>query len=210
MATIILIRHGENNAIGKKLTGRLPGVHLNEAGRAQAQHLAEALAEIPIKAVYTSPLERTLETAEPIADIHNLSVEVSPSLLEIDFGEFQGVEMKELGKKKFWKALHDDPTQVRLPGGENYTEAQNRLVQGVLQINSQHNEKDTVVCVSHCDSIRLIVSYFLGQPLENFHRINIAPASLSVLYLQAERIFFGPINYTCEFPDFSEKPKNNS
>ncbi len=204
MATILLIRHGQNNTIGKTLTGRLPGVHLNEAGKVQAQRLSEALAGIPIKAVYASPLERTLETAEPIAEVQDLSVEVFPSLLEIDFGEFQGEEMKELGKKKFWKSLHDDPTQVRFPGGENYTEAQNRLVEGVLQINNQYDDKDTVVCVSHCDSIRLIVSYFLGQPLKNFHRINIAPASISVLYLQAERIAFGPINFTLEFPDFSE------
>ena len=90
MAIFYLIRHGNNDLLGEKLAGRLPGVHLNQAGREQAERLAQALGDKPIKAVYASPLERTLETAQPIAAVHHLEVHNSPALLEIDFGDWSG------------------------------------------------------------------------------------------------------------------------
>lgn len=203
MTEIMLIRHGKNDTLGKTLTGRLPGVHLNEAGRTQAQRLAEALADFPVKAVYASPLERTLETAESIAGAHNLSVEVLPSLMEIDFGEWQGVDITTLKSQRLWKIVHENPEQMRFPGGEDFMEAQTRIVEGLLDLDKNYHKEDVVVCVSHGDAIRLAVTYFLGLPLANFHRIRISPASITVLFLQDGEVSFGAINYTFPFLDLS-------
>lgn len=196
MATILLIRHGHNDTIGNTLAGRLPGVHLNEDGLEQARCLAEELADLPIKAVYASPLERTMETAEPIARVHALNVEEIPSLIEIDFGEWQGEKIKTLKESKLWKIIHEHPNHVSFPSGENFPDAQSRIIEGLLHLDSQYDENDIVVCVAHSDVIRLAVAYFLALPLKNFHRIKIFPASITVLHLDQGEVSFGPINYT--------------
>lgn len=200
MTVILLIRHGHNDLLSDKLVGRLPGVHLNQAGRQEANRLGEILAESPIEAVFASPLERTQETAEPIAGRHGLEVQTLPALIEMDFGEWQGEKIENLKEKKLWKDIHERPSIIRFPGGEDYTTAQERVVQGLLKLSTQYNEKDVLVCVAHGDVIRLAVTHFLGVPLDDFHRIHISPASISVLYLHQGKASFGPINYTEKFP----------
>ena len=120
MASLFLIRHGQNDAVGKTLVGRLPGVHLNEAGHTQAGRLAQMLIDHPIKAVYASPLERTQETAQPIADLHGLPILTSPALIEINFGDWQGLGIERLAQQALWKTIQDNPSQVRFPGGESF------------------------------------------------------------------------------------------
>ena len=200
MAILFLIRHGHNDSVGKKLTGRLPGVHLNAEGQAQAQKLAEALADLEIKAVIASPLERAQETAEPIAKTHNLTVETLTDLLEIDFGKWQGRTFKQLKRLKLWKKVQKAPSEVRFPDGESFSEAQERVAKGLIALSEQYGEKEKVVCVAHSDVIRLAVAYFLGLPLDHFQRIRIAPASISILFLHEGNGFFGPINHSFDFP----------
>jgi len=205
MTTFLLIRHGQNDLLEKKLAGRLPDVHLNPKGREQAQRLSEVLSALPIKAVYASPLERAQETAEPIARSHGLLVETLPALLEINFGGWQGKKIKRLKKRRLWKAVQRKPSAVRFPDGESFTEAQDRIVEGLCSLSAHDKEKDLVVCVAHSDVIRLAVAYFLGLPLDNFQRIHIATASITVLHLDEGKASFGPINYTINFPAFPHK-----
>ena len=200
MAILFLIRHGHNDSVGKKLAGRLPDVHLNAEGQAQAQKLAEELANLDIKAVVASPLERAQETAEPIARSHDLAVETLPDLLEIDFGQWQGRSFKQLRRLKLWKKVQETPGQVRFPDGESFAEAQDRVAQALISLSQQYGEKERVVCVAHSDVIRLAVAYFLGLPLDHFQRLRIAPASISVLFLHEGKGFFGPINHSFDFP----------
>lgn len=205
MAVLLLIRHGENDMVGKKLAGRLPDVHLNENGKAQTLRLAAELAVLHIKAVYTSPLERAQETAEPIARVQGLPVETLPALLEIDFGNWQGKNLKQLKHGKLWKIVQGSPGEFRFPDGESFAEAQTRVVAGLVALSEKYEEKDLVICVAHSDVIRLAVAHFLGMSLDNFQRVRISPASVTVLFLHESKAFFGPIDHTFEFPQFHEK-----
>jgi len=199
MAVFLLVRHGHNDMIGKKLAGRLPDVHLNQEGQAQANRLAETLANLPIMAVFTSPLERAVETAQPIAHAHDLPVKILPELMEIDFGKWEGENLDKLKHGRVWKHVQGKPSEFMFPGGESFSEAQDRVVNGLLSISQAFSEKEMVVVTSHSDVIRLAVAHFLGLPLDNFQRIRILPASVTVLYLNGDQAFFGPINYTFEF-----------
>lgn len=199
MATFLLVRHGENDMIGKKLAGRIPDVHLNEKGQAQARQVAAGLAALKIKAVYASPLERAQETAEPIARVQGVDVQTLPELLEIDFGEWEGKSLAKLKSGRHWKIVQGSPSTFRFPGGESFAEAQARVAAGLLQLSEQYEEQDLVVCAAHSDIIRLAVAYFLQLPLDHFQRIRIRPASVSVLFLNGGQGYFGPINYTFEF-----------
>lgn len=201
MAKFLLIRHGQNDLVANKLAGRLPGVHLNEAGHAQAQRLATLLADLPIKAVYSSPLERAQETALPIAQTHNLDIRTLPELIEMDYGRWQGKRLKALQRRKLWKTIQAQPSQVCFPQGERFVDAQERVVAGITALSQEYDQKDWVACVSHCDVIKLLVAHFLGLPLDNFQRIQIATASVSVLFLHEGKAFFGPINRTLDFPE---------
>jgi probable phosphomutase (TIGR03848 family) len=196
MALLLLIRHGHNDLVGKKLAGRLPGVHLNQTGQCQARRLAAELAGFSIRSVIASPLERAQETAAPIALVHGLSVEVLPELMEIDFGAWQGKSLKQLKRRKLWKDIQDHPSKVCFPDGESFSEAQSRVTEGLLRLSEKYGEKDQIVCVSHSDVIKLAVAYFLDMSLDNFQRLQITPASVTFLFLHQGNVSFGPINHT--------------
>ncbi len=204
MTIFLLIRHGQNDLLGNSLAGRLPGVHLNEAGRQEAERLGEILSSYPINAVYASPLARAQETAAPIAARQGLAVESLPALIEIDFGDWQGKTFEELKKQALWDQVHKQPSAIRFPNGEGFADARDRVVGGLIKLSRQYDEKDIVICVAHGDVIRLTVAHFLNVSLDNFHRIRISPASISVLHLNEEHVFFGPINYTDQFPQLSK------
>ena len=105
MAIILLIRHGENDWVGKKLAGRLPGVHLNQNGLNQAKGLAATLQNLPIKAIYSSPLERAMETAQPLADVKKMEISICENLSEINFGGWQGKSIKQMRSLKLWESV---------------------------------------------------------------------------------------------------------
>ena len=163
MGTLILVRHGENDWTRKnKLAGKIPGVHLNEAGHRQAQAAAQRLAALPIKAVYSSPLTRCAETAAYIADTHRLTILFIDDLAEVEYGEWEGEKIKKLAKKPLWRA-----------------------VQAIEEIAARH-EKETVVVVSHADVIRLLLAHYLGVHIDLFQRLVISPASASMLHLSPD------------------------
>ncbi len=184
MPTFLLIRHGENEYVAKgRLAGRLPGVHLNENGKKQADAVAKAFAKAPIKAVYSSPMERCMETAQPLAAALDLEIVPRVGLIEVDFGEWQDKTLKQLRRRKLWKVVQANPSRMQFPGGETFANAQQRIVQDVETLTQEHDPKDLIACFSHSDLIKLVVSYYLGQPVDLFQRIMIAPASISTLHL---------------------------
>jgi len=182
MPLLLLIRHSNNDHLQQgRMAGRLPGVHLNERGRAQAAELVRSLADVPIKAIYSSPLERAVETAAPLAQAKGLEIQIRPGLLETDFGDWQGKSYKQIRRRKLWKTLEDKPSLARFPGGESILEQQTRVVNEIRNILSAHQSKDILALVSHADPIKLAVAHYLGLPLENFQRLEVETSSVTVL-----------------------------
>jgi probable phosphomutase (TIGR03848 family) len=184
MPLFLLIRHGENEYVKSgRLAGRLPGVHLNENGRAQAQGLAEKLTGMKVKAIYSSPLERALETAKPIARALELDILERPGLIETDYGEWQDQKIKGLSRLKLWRRVQSSPSTMRFPGGETFAEAQQRITSELIDLAALSEPKDILVCVSHADPIKLAVAYFIGLPLDLFQRLNASTGSITALQL---------------------------
>ncbi len=196
MPTILLIRHGENDYVKKHLlAGRLHGVNLNEKGRQQALAIAEKLANAPLKAIYSSPLERALQTAEPLAQALGLPVNPRPGLIETDPGEWTGESFKKLARTRAWRAVQSAPSRFRFPGGETFADSQHRICQELQTLAAQHDPKDLVACFSHADPIRLAVAYFIGLPLDMFQRLSVSPGSLTVLHLGETSARLLALNY---------------
>ncbi len=174
MPTLLLIRHGDNEFIARnRLAGRLPGVHLNEKGRQQAQTLAQLLGQTPLSAIYSSPMERAVETAQPLAAALGLEVQIRPQLIELNYGSWQGRSFKQLARIKLWKEVHDNPVGVRFPGGESFVEVQQRVSGELDAIAALHGDDELVACFSHGDVIRLAVAHYLQMPLNAYQRLAI-------------------------------------
>jgi probable phosphoglycerate mutase len=185
MPTVLLIRHGENEFVAKRrLAGRLPGVHLNERGRAQAQALAEALKDVKLSAIYSSPLERALETARPLAAAQGLRIVRRPALAETRLGDWEGKPIRSLQRDKRWRQLQERPAHFRFPGGESMLEQQARLVGEVQALVAKHKPRQAFACVGHADPLKLVIAHYLGLPLDHFQRLMIDTASVSVLNIQ--------------------------
>ena len=208
MPVIYLIRHGENDYVKTgRLAGRLPGIHMNEKGRTQAQTVAEvlgrALPRDQVRAIYSSPLERALETAMPLASIFGLEIIPRTGLIETDYGEWQDKSVKGLRRLKTWKIVQAAPSMFSFPGGESFADSQNRITAEIKDLVGQYELKDIILCVSHADPIKLAIAYFIGLPLDLFQRLQVAPASISGLFinkgasqlltLNADPSFFQPL-----------------
>ncbi len=180
MTTLFLIRHGETSYVGKKLAGWTPGVHLNDQGCKQAEDLAQRLAPVRFAAIYSSPLERTLETAGPLAKSQGLRVRRRDTLGEVRYGDWTGRSLRTLSRTKLWRVVQFNPSNMRFPGGEALRETQVRAV-GEMEVICRDHAKGAVAVFSHGDLIRLCVAHFLGLPLDLFQRIVISPASVTVI-----------------------------
>jgi probable phosphomutase (TIGR03848 family) len=178
---ILLVRHGQTPTTGTLLPGRAPGLHLADAGRAQAEAAAERIAAIPnVDAVYSSPMERARETAAPIAKAVGQRVRSDKSLIECDFGDWTGEELKVLMKRPEWTTVQRSPSTFRFPGGESFTEMQTRIVSGLERVCRTH-PGGVVVCVSHADPIKAAVAHAMGTHIDLFQRIVISTCSISAI-----------------------------
>ncbi len=177
---ILLVRHGRTPTTGEVLPGRAPGLHLSSDGRSQAAAVAERLAGLPVDAIYASPLERAMETAEPTAERTGLPIIAEPGLLECDFGEWTGAALGELYGLPEWRMVQHNPSAFRFPGGESFTGLQNRMVAALEAIRSRHRT-GVVACFSHADPIKAAVAHAVGTHLDLFQRIVISPASVSAV-----------------------------
>ncbi len=200
---ILLIRHGENDWVGaKRLAGRTPVVYLNAPGRQQAAVLANLLGPQPIAAVYSSPLERCMETAQPLATARGLQVLPADDVIEVDYGEWRGGELKELAKKPEWQAVQHYPSQFRFPDGETLREVQFRAVGFIEGLRVSHPNQ-AVAVFSHGDVIRTTVAHYLGTPIDLFQRVAISTASVSVLAFFNQRPMVLAINHLTQLPSLT-------
>ena len=188
---VLLVRHGKTPTTGKVLPGRARGLHLSDEGRAQAEVVAARIGALtgpgragPV-AVYASPLERTHETARPIARQLGLRVRTDRGLLECEFGDWTGAKLSALSKKPEWAQVQRFPSGFRFPGGESFLEMQARITSAIARLVALHPGQ-TVVAVSHADPIKAAVAAAAGTHLDLFQRLNVSPCSVSALaYSQA-------------------------
>lgn len=186
MARLLMIRHAPTPETGRSLTGRLPGHSLSDSGREMAAALGERLASVRLHAIYSSPLERTRETAEAIAarqPARNVPVVNDHiGLLEVDYGDWSGRPLRSLYRLAAWRTVVVAPSRMRFPGGESLLEAQTRAVRTCEDLARRHRGK-TIGVVTHADIIKAAASHYLGQPLDMFNRLAVSPASVTVLDL---------------------------
>jgi probable phosphoglycerate mutase len=185
MTDILLVRHGRNDWVKKnRLAGWIPGVHLDEEGHKQAADAAQRLAHLPIKAVYSSPVTRCLETADYIARQHAMLVQEVAALGEVRYGQWEGKKIKKLAKKPEWYAVQHFPSRFRFPEGESLREVQQRAITALETLAAQH-DKEMIVAVSHADVIKLVLAHYLGIHIDLFQRIGLSPASVSQISLSS-------------------------
>jgi probable phosphoglycerate mutase len=178
---LLLIRHAVNDWMSSdRLAGWTPGVHLNEEGGQQAQALAQRLARLPIAAIYSSPLERALETAGPLAAVKGLPVHVRDGLGEVRYGEWTGQVVTELTKTDLWRVIQLHPSGARFPGGEAIREMQARAV-AELEAICQAHPAGIVAVVTHADVIKAVVAHYVGLHLDLFQRLAVSPASVTAI-----------------------------
>lgn len=209
MPLLLLIRHGENDYSRKgRLAGRLPGIHLNDRGKNQADELGKALADTPLKAIYSSPLERALETAGPIAHAHGLEIIREPGLLESNVGKWQGQSIRRLALTKYWRIVQHAPSRAGHPEGETFLQTQTRIVSALDEICKKYKPHDIVACVFHSDPIKLAVTHYLGLPLDHFQRLACDTASVTMLAVGESWVQVIWLNHRPPFElKFSKKKK---
>jgi len=183
MTALFLIRHAANDFVKDgKMAGWLPDVHLNDEGRQQAEQMAARMDKIVLDAIYSSPLERAVETAEYLARPRGLEIQRRENLGEIRVGAWEGQKIEDLNKTDEWRMFQVYPSGAPLPGGENGRQMQMRAVSEVESICAAHPE-GSVAIVSHADTVKAIVAHYAGIHLDLFQRLVVSPASVTVLWL---------------------------
>ena len=175
---ILLIRHALVDACGAYLAGRTPGIHLNQEGRRQAARLGQYV-NLPLAAVYTSPMERAQETADALPQGRS-PLCVDDDLNEVDFGEWTGLSFDELNLRPDWVAFNRMRSATRIPGGEWMLDVQHRACRALTRIHQRHNEAHVAI-VSHGDVLRALVAKMIDAPLDRIDQFAMDPASISVL-----------------------------
>lgn len=194
MTNFLFIRHSEHDYLGRAIAGRLPGVHLNELGREHAEQLAVKVSRLPIDAIYSGPLERVRETAEPICRRFKLPLQVADEFTEIDVGVWQDRAFTDLAQEPLWQRFNSFRSNTAPPGGELMLEVQARVIRKLKELRGQHR---FVAIVTHGDVVRCVMAHFLGMHLDLFFRIEIDPASLSVVELDQDYVIVRLLNAPC-------------
>ncbi len=201
MTVVLLVRHGLTAGTGHVLTGRTPGIPLDDRGREQAAALAVRLAEVRLDAIVTSPLERCRQTAEAIAaarDGDPLPVKEDEQFAEVNYGDWTGQPLKRLAKEPLWRVVQAHPSAVRFPGedAESLLEVQHRAVQAVREWNARLGKDAVYLICSHGDVIKSVIADSLGLHLDLSQRIQVDPCSLSVIRYTPLRPFLVRMNDT--------------
>ncbi len=179
---VLLVRHGHTPTTGKILPGRAPGLSLSKKGKEQAKQTAKRISHFTqkVSAIYASPMERTIETAEALQTQLGSAITEEPGLLETDYGSWTGAELAELYKHRTWPQLQNYPSSFMFPDGESIQQMQTRFVQTIHRLVRQ-NQGETIVLVAHADPIKAAVADALGTHLDLFQRIRIDPCSISAI-----------------------------
>jgi broad specificity phosphatase PhoE len=180
VTTVNFVRHGSHDSLGRRLCGRMPGILLNAAGEAEAHRLAERFRHERIAAVYSSPLERTVQTASPIAAALGLQVETDMDINELDLGGWTGAAFGALSHKPDWQWWNAARGQHRPPGGETMIEVQVRVSRWLETVRRRYPE-EAVVAVSHGDVIKAALAFTLGLSLDHHARLDVDPGSINTI-----------------------------
>ncbi|HEV3290118.1 MAG TPA: histidine phosphatase family protein [Streptosporangiaceae bacterium] len=201
MTLVLLVRHGLTAGTGKALTGRTPGIPLDDRGREQTAALAARLAGVPLDAIVTSPVQRCRETADAIAAARNghpVAVQEDEQLAEVRYGDWTGKPLRRLARDPLWRVVQAHPSAVRFPGpdGESLPDVQHRAVQAIRDWNARLGPGAVYLICSHGDVIKSVIADCLGMHLDLFQRINVDPCSLSVIRYTPLRPFLLRMNDT--------------
>jgi probable phosphoglycerate mutase len=184
---LVLARHAVTAQTGPLLSGRAPGIELSEEGRKQAEALADRLAGLPVSAIYASPIDRTVQTAQAVATRHQLEVCPLPGVIEADYGEWTGQALVELAKTDLWKVVQRTPSRASFPGGESLAAMQARMIAAIDAVVIDH-PGELVVVVSHADPIKAAIAHYTGVHLDLFQRIVVSPASVTAFEFGAHGV----------------------
>jgi probable phosphoglycerate mutase len=215
MPVLLLIRHATNDFVKTgRLPGQTPNIHLNEEGRKQAEALGEFLSKRPLDAVYSSQLERAIETAWRVARPHGLPIVIRPALADINNGDFTGKEIKTLGEdeatKDLWRVVVETPSKAAFPNGEAMLDMQKRVVDALEVVIAAHPDLETpkppvedsapalvqeeevkkrpqsVAVVAHADVIKAALAHYLDMPFDSFQKLGVQPASVSTVMVMTD------------------------
>lgn len=193
----LLVRHGSCASCGPLLAGRQPGIELDAEGERQAAALARALGGTALTCVYSSPLARAVQTAQPIAAAHGLEPVLRAALLEQEYGEWTGRTFEELGRDPRWDSYNRARSITAPPGGESPQALQARVVAELLSLREQHGD-ETIVLVTHAEVIRTLVAWCLGMPLDLSLRLEVSPGSLTLVQWYPDYVTVLGVNSTAE------------
>jgi broad specificity phosphatase PhoE len=196
VTTFFLIRHASCSGLGHTLWGRTAGICVNEKGEMQAQRLAERFKNVTLNAIYSSPLDRALQTAEVLARNMKLEVKKSTAANEIDFGEWTGKTFDELSGDDQWRRFNSHRSMTTIPGGESFLEVQNRMKE--IDARARQHGNARVAIVSHADVIRAAVAYFATTPIDLIERFEISPCSVSVVVVNEHGARVVTVNNTID------------
>jgi broad specificity phosphatase PhoE len=197
MTTFFLIRHASCRGLGQTLWGRTPGICLNEKGKLQAQRLADRFKNVTLNAIYSSPMERALQTASEIAQTMNIEVRQTDAANEISFGEWTGKTFEWLSGDERWRNFNSHRSMTMIPGGESFPEVQKRIVKEIEVLALRHG-KARIAIVSHADVIRAAIAYFAATPIDMLDRFEIAPCSVSAVAVDDDNVTLLTINNLAE------------
>ncbi len=181
MTLVVLIRHAHSSANASGvLSGRTEGVHLSPKGLVQSKELSKRLGDIGVKTLRVSPMIRCLETIKPWSTKFGIEPSVDEGLIEMDYGRWTGKKLRTLSKDPLWKKVQSKPSQVTFPDGEAMRAMQRRAMKSVGEAAALKG-KGAVILVSHGDVIKAIIASTLGLHLDQFQKIVIDPASISII-----------------------------
>jgi probable phosphomutase (TIGR03848 family) len=208
MSTVVLLRHGRSTAnVAGVLAGRSPGVSLDDVGRAQAEAVAARLTGITLDALVSSPMDRCQQTVAPLAAATGMTVRTEPALAEVDYGDWTGRALKDLGGEDLWRTVQAHPSAAVFPGGEGLAAVGVRAVSAIRGLVGEFGPDAVILVCSHGDVIKSILADALGLHLDGFQRIVVAPASLSVVRYTPLRPFVERINDSGELGSLRPAPK---
>lgn len=186
MSIFLLIRHGDTDYVNEALAGRIDS-SLNQEGFKQAEDLASQLKDLPITAIYTSPLLRARQTAQPLVNLLGIQPMVVEGINQVDFGLWQGISFEELDSDPKWQAFSRNPAAMDCPGGESAYLVRERVTETAYALRDTHNQSDIIVLFTHGSIIRHFVSSMINLPLENLNLLTVAPGSVTTIEMKKDR-----------------------
>ncbi len=165
-----------------------------KAVKAQALLVAESLKDVQITSIISSPLERAVETATPLAEKLNLSVDIQKGFIEMNTGSWTGKNFTEIKEDPVWKKLREDPENHTFPEGETFADAQVRVWDALKTTINSHDDNAIVAIFSHSDCIKLLLAKAMDAPMRRYYSFSVDPASLSILIFKKNRIYLDGLN----------------